>query len=108
MITVSFLEIYNEQVRDLLWTSHSNESQNLMILEDPARGVVVQDLSEYEIENVQDLHSIVKLGNDRRTVASTGANQTSSRSHGLLIFNVMMEHKQNNPNQSVIKSVAKL
>ena len=73
MITVSFLEIYNEQVKDLLWTSQT-ESQSLAILEDPARGVLVQDLSEYEIESVSDLRNIVRLGNERRTVAPTGAN----------------------------------
>ena len=57
-------------------------------MEDPVRGVVVQDLSEYEIEGCEDLHNIIKIGNDRRTVAATGANQTSSRSHAILIFNV--------------------
>ena len=64
----------------------------MSILEDPARGVMVQDLSEYEIENVEDLRNIVKLGNERRTVASTSANQTSSRSHALLVFNVVTEY----------------
>ena len=73
VITVSFLEIYNEQVKDLLWTSQS-EAQSLAILEDPTRGVLVQDLSEYEIESVDDLRNIVKIGNERRTVAATGAN----------------------------------
>ena len=91
IVTVSFLEIYNEQVKDLLWLSQ-NEQSNLSILEDPARGVMVQDLSEYEIENVEDLRNIVKLGNERRTVASTSANQTSSRSHALLVFNVVTEY----------------
>ena len=43
-------------------------------MEDPTRGVLVQDLSEYEIESVDDLRNIVKIGNERRTVAATGAN----------------------------------
>ena len=63
----------------------------MAILEDPAKGVVVQDLSEYEIEGVEDLQHIIKIGNERRTVAATGANQTSSRSHAILVFNVTTE-----------------
>ena len=90
VVTVNFLEIYNEQVKDLLTTSNSN-TQNLAILEDPAKGVIVQDLSEYEIEGVEDLQNIIKIGNERRTVAATGANQTSSRSHAILVFNVVSE-----------------
>lgn len=39
-ITVNFLEIYNEQVKDLLWTNQT-ENQSLAILEDPAKGVIV-------------------------------------------------------------------
>jgi len=92
-ITVSFLEIYNEQVKDLLWTSQA-ESLNLAILEDPAKGVVVQDLSEYEIDGLDDLRNIVKIGNERRTVAATGANQASSRSHAILIFNVVTDSEE--------------
>lgn len=73
-VSVNFLEIYNEQVKDLLTTSANSQQQNLVILEDPMRGVVVQDLSEYEIEGVDDLQHIIKIGNERRTVAATGAN----------------------------------
>jgi len=40
IITVNFLEIYNEQVKDLLWTNQT-ENQSLAILEDPAKGVIV-------------------------------------------------------------------
>ena len=54
----------------------------------------MQDLSEYEIEGVEDLRNIVRLGNERRTVAATGANLTSSRSHALLVFNIVTEHDE--------------
>lgn len=80
-------------MKDLLASSPPSQapSQGLAILEDPAKGVVVQDLSEYEIEGVDDLQHIVKIGNERRAVAATGANQTSSRSHAILVFNVSTE-----------------
>ncbi len=46
-IKVSYLEIYNEQVRDLL----SDKPQcNLMIVEDPDKGVIVPDLNEYSVQ----------------------------------------------------------
>ena len=55
--------------------------------------MVVQDLSEFEIEGIDDLQNIIKIGNERRTVAATGANLTSSRSHAILIFNVVTENR---------------
>ena len=77
-----------------------SEGQSLAILEDPARGMIVQDLCEYEIEGADDLKNIVKIGNERRTVAATGANQTSSRSHAILIFNILTEHQDTETGQS--------
>ncbi len=77
----------------------------MAILEDPAKGVIVQDLSEYEIDGLDDLRNIVRLGNARRTVAATGANQTSSRSHAILIFNVVSENYENG---QFFKTLAKL
>ena len=65
-----------------------------MILEDPQRGVQVQDLSEYQVENAKSLEKLIRFGNERRTVAATGANQTSSRSHAILIFNVVTPNEK--------------
>jgi kinesin family protein 18/19 len=59
-----------------------------MIVEDPLRGVVVPGLSEVVIENPSSLQQIVVLGNQRRMMAATGANQFSSRSHSILIVSV--------------------
>ena len=49
----------------------------------------MQDLSEYGVENASSLEKLIKFGNERRTVAATGANQASSRSHAILVFNVV-------------------
>jgi len=83
-VKVSYLEIYNEQVRDLL----DDQQQTLMIVEDPMRGVVVPGLSEVVIDHPGSLQQIVVLGNQRRMMAATGANQFSSRSHSILIVSV--------------------
>ena len=71
---MSFLEIYNEHVKDLLSQQTSTEQNNLLILEDPHKGVTVQDLSEYEVDNAKSLEKLIRFGNERRTVAPTGAN----------------------------------
>jgi hypothetical protein len=83
-IKISYLEIYNEHVIDLL-----NDSQTqLMIVEDPVRGVLVPDLREIEVEHPNELVEVIVNGNNRRTMASTSANQFSSRSHAILQISI--------------------
>jgi len=51
-VKLSYLEIYNEKVKDLL----SNETkENLMIIEDPERGIIVPGLSEYVISSSEEI-----------------------------------------------------
>lgn len=90
-LTVSYLEIYNEQVRDLLTSKASSRSQGLMLVEDPVRGVIASDLTEQQVTSLDEFTAIVLAGNSRRTMAATGANQFSSRSHAVL--QVAMELK---------------
>ena len=59
-------------------------SSTLMIVEDPARGVFVPDLAEIVVKDPRELLSLIRVGNSRRTIASTTANQFSSRSHAML------------------------
>jgi hypothetical protein len=82
-LTASFLEIYNETVRDLL-----NNTEHALVIQDSMGGVVVPDLQEFAVADSENLHEIIDYGNSRRTVAATLANKTSSRSHAILIFNV--------------------
>ncbi len=56
---MSYLEIYNEQVRDLL----SDKSANLMIVEDPVKGVIVPDLNEFKVGSSEELASLIYMGN---------------------------------------------
>jgi hypothetical protein len=59
-----------------------------MIVEDPQKGVIVPDLTEYKVSLPEELYAIVMMGNQRRTMAPTAANQFSSRSHSILIFSI--------------------
>lgn len=67
---MSYLEIYNEQVKDLL----SDKPSNLMIVEDPSKGVIVPDLNEFKVISPEELASLIYMGNQRRTMAPTTAN----------------------------------
>jgi kinesin family protein 18/19 len=79
-IRVSYLEIYNEQVRDLL----AETGKSLMVVEDPVRGVIVPELSELLVESLDQVNHLIDRGNRLRTMAATSANQFSTRSHAIL------------------------
>lgn len=84
LIKISYLEIYNEHVIDLL----NDQQTQLMIVEDPVRGVFVPELREIEVEHPNELIDLIVDGNNRRTMASTSANQFSSRSHAILQISI--------------------
>lgn len=88
LLRVSFVEIYNEVVRDLLTTDA--KGQNLKVREDPRKGVYVECREEI-ITNQQDILALLALGNQRRTVGHTTMNDRSSRSHS--IFRIVIESK---------------
>ena len=90
IIKVSYIEIYNENVIDLL----NNESSSLMIIEDPNKGVYCQNIKEYTINNCLELKKIISQGNKRRTMAPTNQNKFSSRSHAIL--QISLERKSFN------------
>lgn len=87
LVRASFLEIYNEEVRDLL----SNSNQTLPIREDPRRGVFVQSQEEI-VTDFESLLRILFRGEKSRQVASTGMNERSSRSH--TIFRITIESRE--------------
>ena len=105
-----YLEIYNENIRDLLkFMGRNNSSNNLNntdnnislttneyldLREDPERGVVVNGITEVNVTNSNDMLKILKRGNRNRTQEATGANETSSRSHAIL--QVSVEYKDKN------------
>lgn len=65
LVRVSYLEIYNEEVRDLL---SKNQSVRLEIKERPDVGVFVKDLSTYVVNNADDMERIMMLGNKNRKI----------------------------------------
>mgnify|MGYP002133054896 CR=1 FL=1 len=80
LVWVSFLEIYNEQIWDLIVCSQ----EVLDMREDPEKGITVAGLSEIEVESPEDVMELLFFGNKNWTQEATGANETSSRSHAVL------------------------
>ena len=79
------LQIYNEQVSDLLDT----ESQNLSIREDSKRGMFVDGLQEVVVSSAEATYSVFKRGSQNRQTGLTAMNEESSRSHS--VFTIKME-----------------
>ncbi|KAF8392699.1 hypothetical protein HHK36_023048 [Tetracentron sinense] len=83
----SFLEIYNEQITDLLEPS----STNLQLREDIKKGVYVENLVEYEVNTVNDVIKLLLQGAANRKIAATHMNSESSRSHS--VFTCIIESR---------------
>ncbi|XP_066386122.1 kinesin-like protein KIN-12G [Miscanthus floridulus] len=83
----SFLEIYNEQILDLL----NPNSVNLQIREDARKGIHVESLTEHEISNAREALQQLIEGAANRKVAATNMNRASSRSHS--VFTCLIESK---------------
>ncbi|XP_074495847.1 kinesin-like protein KIF17 [Sebastes fasciatus] len=86
LVRASYLEIYNEEVRDLLG---NDTKQRLELKEHPERGVYVRDLSMHTVHSVGECERIIERGWGNRAVGYTLMNKDSSRSHS--IFTIHLE-----------------
>ena len=103
-VQCSYLEIYNEQVRDLLAGTDSNgngdpsitpehkafgigkkkiDSNFLKVRENPKTGPYVEGLKSVGVESFADIDDLIRIGSASRVVASTQMNSESSRSHAI-------------------------
>mmetsp|Transcript_13077 Transcript_13077/g.21405 ORF Transcript_13077/g.21405 Transcript_13077/m.21405 type:complete len:993 (-) Transcript_13077:448-3426(-) len=87
LIHCSFLEIYNEVIRDLLQSSKDPPKCDLK--EDPVKGIIVSNLLDKVVETEEQCDELMSLGLANRTVGSTAMNAESSRSHS--IFTIIVE-----------------
>lgn len=87
-IKLSYIEIYNEQVKDLLG---SNDSLN--IVETISGEVMVPGVSIKEVGNFNSMLELVKCGNKRRKMAKTSANSFSSRSHAIVTLYITRDNE---------------
>ena len=84
MVTVSYLEIYNEVIKDLL-----NPSDKILkIRQHPDMGIYVQNLAELVVGSADDVAKLIDQGNRVRAVAATQMNSRSSRSHSCFTIRI--------------------
>ncbi|XP_050598588.1 kinesin-like protein KIF13B isoform X9 [Bombus affinis] len=85
-VEVSYMEIYNEKVHDLL--DPKPNKQSLKVREHNVLGPYVDGLSQLAVTSFQDIDNLMAEGNKSRTVAATNMNSESSRSHA--VFSVIL------------------
>ena len=91
LVRVSYLEIYNEEVRDLL--NSKDQQTRLEVKERPDVGVYVKDLTTVNVNNADDMDKIMTVGNKNRSVGSTNMNAHSSRSHAIFTTTIECSEK---------------
>ncbi|XP_058722750.1 kinesin-like protein KIN-14Q [Vicia villosa] len=81
-ISVSVLEVYNEQIRDLLVSgNHPGMSARRLEIRQAGEGMHIPGLVEAHVNNMTEVWDVLQTGSNARAVSSTNANEHSSRSH---------------------------
>ena len=102
LIRCSYLEIYNEEVKDLLGNTKAPVKCELK--EDPQRGVFVKGLTDVVVETEDQLMAMLDKGLSVRTTASTQMNAESSRSHSIFTVVVEMSTKDITSGRDMIRA----
>ncbi|KAH8833599.1 P-loop containing nucleoside triphosphate hydrolase protein [Flagelloscypha sp. PMI_526] len=93
-VKISYIELYNEELRDLLAHEDTGSSADpgLKIFDDAKKGgVIIQGLEEIPVKDSKDALALLQKGSDRRQIASTKFNDHSSRSHSIFSITVHMK-----------------
>ncbi|AQK94914.1 kinesin-related protein3 [Zea mays] len=86
-VGVQMVEIYNEQVRDLLSNDIAQKTLGIWNTSQP-NGLVVPDASLHSVKSTSDVLDLMEIGQANRAVGSTALNERSSRSHSILTVHV--------------------
>ncbi|KAL3512310.1 hypothetical protein ACH5RR_025027 [Cinchona calisaya] len=100
LVHLSYLEVYNETVRDLLSPGRP------LILREDKHGIVAAGLTQYRAYSTDEVMALLQQGNQNRTTEPTRANETSSRSHAIL--QVVVEYKVKDSSNNIVNRVGKL
>lgn len=87
-VKVSYIELYNEELRDLLAPDTSSPEQLKIFDDAQKRGVFIQGLEEVGVSNAKEALAILTKGSERRAIAATKFNEHSSRSHAVFTLTV--------------------
>ena len=107
LIHCSYLEIYQEEIKDLLAepskTQGKSKAPKCDLKEDPQKGVFVKGLTDVMVKNEEELSKVLDRGVALRTVAETKMNDESSRSHSIFTIVIEMSSKDAHTGKEQIK-----
>ncbi|XP_061199396.1 stAR-related lipid transfer protein 9 isoform X2 [Neopsephotus bourkii] len=95
-VKVSFLEIYNERVRDLLKQSDQKKPYTLRVREHPETGPYVQGLTQHLVTDYKQVVELLEEGIAKRITAATHIHNASSRSHAIFTIHYTQAILENN------------
>lgn len=106
-VRVSCLELYNEELKDLL-SPDDHDGRKLRLFEDLNKkgSVVIQNLEEVLVKNAADVIAILQKSSTKRQTAATKMNELSSRSH--CIFSITVHIKESTPDGEELLKIGKL
>ena len=102
LIRCSYLEIYNEEIKDLLGNPKSQ--LKCEVKEDPGKGVFIKNLTDIVVESEQDMTNALERGLQSRHVAATQMNEQSSRSHSIFTIVVEMSSKDAHTGKDMLRA----
>ncbi len=88
VIKASIIEIYNEKIKDLIDVT----KVNLQVREDKVKGIYIESLSEYIVDSAGKVLNLIKKGMNNRSVNATNMNEQSSRSHCIVVLNIIQNN----------------
>ena len=96
-VKISYVEIYNEELRDLLSDKRKSNQSSLVIREDRKGVIAIENLKEVAVRNLDQLMQVFRVGEANKSMGSTKMNDRSSRSHAILQITVEKKTTFNAP-----------
>ncbi|BDA40756.1 Kinesin-like protein KIN-4A [Coccomyxa sp. Obi] len=93
-IKVSFIEIYQDDIRDLL---DADSYMPINVRESPERGTFLENVQEVEVRSVAEVARLLEAGNLHRAVAAHNLNEHSSRSHAICTLHLEQRRRPHAP-----------
>ncbi|XP_034050743.1 stAR-related lipid transfer protein 9 isoform X2 [Thalassophryne amazonica] len=104
-VEISFLEIYNERVRDLLSGVEQKKRASLRVREHPNKGPYVQDLSQHVVSDCKQAMDLLEEGIANRITAATHNHDASSRSHAIFTIQYTQAILENNLPSEIVSKI---
>ncbi|KAI7804418.1 uncharacterized protein stard9 isoform X2 [Triplophysa rosa] len=104
-VEISFLEIYNERVRDLLRGVDQKKPASLRVREHPEKGPYVQGLSQHVVTDYKQAVDLLEEGIANRITAATHVHDASSRSHAIFTIQYTQAILENNLPSEIVSKI---